>query len=346
MEPSTTTDLISKLRRIYGRTGPPESTELQEEILAAVQVLDSEAEEIRPRDREDRPGGLLYLDPEIPTVVVPDLHARMELVLAVLSSKDEQGVAAVDRLAAGRLQLLCLGDGFHAEGRAAVRWQAALEEFKGGYRKHIHMDEEMRESLGVMEMVMALKRQFPNHFHFLKGNHENIANEQGGGNYPFLKFANEGLMVRIYMEHFYGEEILNSYAEFEKSFPILAVGGNFLASHAEPAWFIPKHELIEYRRLPQVVYGLTWTDNGEAEPGSVQQMLEHYLGPEAAMAAYHFGGHRPVHGSYNLRSDERYVQIHDPDRYVVAVLPAGGQIDLDRDIRELDREAFRELIDE
>jgi hypothetical protein len=278
--------------------------------------------------------------------VVPDLHARMELVLAVLAEKDEQDLSAADRLAAGQLQVLFLGDGFHAEGRAVARWQAALEEFKGGYRKHGNMDAEMRESLGVMEMVMTLKRHFPDHLHFLKGNHENIANEQGEGNYPFLKFANEGLMVRIYMEHFYGEEILKVYSELEKSFPLLAVGCNFLASHAEPAWFIPKQEVIEYRRQPQVVYGLTWTDNEEAEPGSVEQMLEHYLGAEAAATAFHLGGHRPVRGSYNLRSDGRYVQIHDPDRYVVAVLPAGRAIDLDRDIRELDREAYRELIDE
>jgi hypothetical protein len=79
-------------------------------------------------------------------------------------------------------------------------------------------------------------------------------------------------------------------------------------------------------------------------------MLEHYLEGETAASAFHFGGHRPVRNGYNLRSDGRYVQIHDPDRYVVAVLPAGGsagqQIDLDRDIRELDREAYRELIDE
>ena len=297
---------------------------------------------------------MLYLHPDLPTIVVPDLHARMELVLSVLAARDEQDLPALDRLEAGQLQILFLGDGFHAEGRAVARWQAALEEFKGGYRKHSHMDAEMRESLGVMQMVMSLKRQFPNHLHFLKGNHENIANEQGEGNFPFLKFANEGLMVRIYMEHFYGEEVLSTYAEFEKSLPLLAVGGNFLASHAEPAWFIPKQEVIEYRRTPQVVYGLTWTDNEEAEPGSVQQMLEHYLEGETAATAYHFGGHRPVRGGYNLRSDGRYVQIHDPDRYVVAVLPPGGpavrpagqQIDLDRDIRELDREAYRELIDE
>jgi hypothetical protein len=317
-----------------------------EETRAATEVLNGEPGEIRPYDRTGQPGGLLYLHRDLPTVVVPDLHARMELVLSVLASRDEQDVSAADRLEAGQLQLLFLGDGFHAEGRAVARWQAALEEFKGGYRKHGHMDAEMRESLGVMEMVMSLKRHFPNHLHFLKGNHENIANEQGEGNYPFLKFANEGLMVRIYMEHFYGEEILSAYAAFEKSLPLLAVGGGFLASHAEPAWFIPKEEVVEYRSMPQVVYGLTWTDNEEAEPGSVQQMLEHYLGEPSATTAFHFGGHRPVRGGYNLRSEGRYVQIHDPDRYVVAVLPSGRPIDLDRDIRELDREAYRELIDE
>jgi hypothetical protein len=249
-------------------------------------------------------------------------------------------------MAADQLQILCLGDGFHAEGRAALRWQAALDEFKGGYRKHRHMDEEMMESLGVMEMVMALKRRFPNRFHFLKGNHENVANEQGDGNFPFLKFANEGLMVKTYMEHFYGEEVLNTYAELEKDFPLLAIGRNFLASHAEPAWFISEKEVIEYRRLPQVVYGLTWTDNDEAESGSVQQMLEHYLGVGQASSAYHFGGHRPVRGYYALRADGSYVQIHDPNRYVVAVLPAKGDIDLDRDIRALEEEAFSALIDE
>ena len=334
------------MKLIFGRDRPPEPKELLEETLATAAVLDDEPEEIRPRDRGGLPGGLLRLYPEIPTILVPDLHARMELVLSVLALKDEQGSPAVDRMAAGGLQILCLGDGFHAEGRAVLRWQAALEEFKGGYRKHSHMDEEMRESLGVMEMVMALKREFPNHFHFLKGNHENVANEQGEGNFPFLKFANEGLMVKIYMDHFYGEEILKAYAELEKKFPLLAVGNNFLASHAEPAWFMQEQEVVEYHRLPQVVYGLTWTDNDEAEPGSVQQMLDHYLEPEAADTAYHFGGHRPVREGYNLRSDGRYVQIHDPDRFVVAVLPATGAIDLDRDIHELDREAFRELIDD
>jgi hypothetical protein len=309
-------------------------------------VLASEPEEVRPWDKHGLPGGLVILDPGLSTILVPDLHARMDLVLSVLAYRDQGGSPVLERLAAGELQIVCLGDGFHAEGRAVLRWQAALEEFKDGYRKHAHMDAEMRESLGVMEMVMEVKKRFPGHFHFLKGNHENIANEQGDGNFPFLKFANEGLMVRIYMEHFYGPEVLDAYAAVEKKFPLLAAGRNFLASHAEPASSFNRQQIVEYRRRPQVVYGLTWTDNGEAEEGSVQKMLAEYLQPEEQEGAYYFGGHRPVRDGVGLRADGRYVQIHDPERFVVALLPASGRIDLERDIIELDRESFRELIDE
>jgi hypothetical protein len=84
---------------------------------------------------------------------------------------------------------------------------------------------------------------------------------------------------------------------------------------------------------PEVVYGLTWTDNGEAEPGSVQRMLEHYLGQ--ADCGYYFGGHRPIAGGYQLRAEGRYVQIHDPERWVIALLPAGGAIDPERDILDI-----------
>ncbi|HET6486549.1 MAG TPA: calcineurin, partial [Spirochaetia bacterium] len=79
-----------------------------------------------------------------------------------------------------------------------------------------------------------------------------------------------------------------------------------------------------------------WTDNGEAEPGSVRRMLDHYLGEEEARGGLYFGGHRPVSDGYLLRADGRYVQIHDPQRFVVAHLPATGPIDLERDVREID----------
>ena len=278
----------------------------------------------------------MLLDPTLPTIVVPDLHARMDFLLCVLGYEAEPGLSALDLLAQGRLQIVCLGDGVHAEGRASERWRSAREEFDEGFASHYCMDEEMRESLGVMAMVMEVKTALPDRFHFLKGNHENITNEAGGGNYPFRKFALEGQMVLAYMERFYGREVLDLHARFEKELPVLASGRGFLLSHAEPAAFYSRDRVVEYRSNADVVAGLTWTDNGEAEPGSVLRMLDHYLGEEEARCGLHFGGHRPTPGGYLLRADGRFVQIHDPERFVVAHLPASGLIDLERDVREID----------
>jgi hypothetical protein len=323
------------LGELFRREDPPEVESYRHIIQGALETLAEEPEDIRPPDGDGKPGGLVLLNREIPTIVVPDLHARMDFFLSVLGYKPENGVRAIDLMERGELQIVCVGDGFHAEGRAARRWQAALKEYEDGYKRHRNMDNEMRESMGVMGMVMMVKQSFPNHFHFLKGNHENIANELGGGNYPFRKFAMEGHMVVDYVRRFYGEELLQEYALFEKQLPLLAVGRQFLISHAEPAAFFPRQYVIDYRRHPSVVAGLTWTDNDEAQDGSVSRMLSHYVDQEDC-PCFHFGGHRPVTGSYRVRADGRYVQIHDPARFIIAYLPADREIDLDRDVREIE----------
>ncbi len=326
-------DLQARLEAIFQEEGPPATEALMEATAGAVEVLTAEPEAVRPHDQEGRPGGLVLLDRSLPTIIVPDLHARMDFFLSVLACEAEPGRTAGELLAEGRLQIVCVGDGVHAEARAADRWESALEEFLEGYRRHGSMDEEMRESLGLMRMVMETKVRVPTSVHFLKGNHENITNELGNGNYPFRKFAQEGLMVLTYMRRFYGEEILEALSRFEKELPLLAVGRGFLVSHAEPADFFPRERVVESREDPDVVAGLTWTDNGEAAAGSVQKMLASYLGEEAAGSGYYFGGHRPVSGGYELRAGGRYVQIHDPERYVVACIPESGEILLDRDVR-------------
>jgi hypothetical protein len=328
--------LERRLVDILRRPGLPEPEGYLAAVRGAEQTLLEEPPDVRPPSRSGEPGGLILLRPELPTVVVPDLHARMEFLASVLALRPEAGPRVLDRLEEGSIQVVCVGDGFHAEGRAADRWQTALEEFKNGYRRHEAMDAEMRESMGLMEMVMEVKAAHPRYFHFLKGNHENIANQQGGGNFPFLKFANEGLMVLVYMRAFFGEDVLQAHADFEKRLPLLAVGRSFLVSHAEPAGFFSREDLLEYRQRPEVVYGLTWTDNGEAEENSVGEMLVSYLGEEQAQRAYYFGGHRPVRGRFAVRAGGRYVQIHNPESYVVAVLPADGDIDPERDIRIID----------
>jgi hypothetical protein len=319
--------LAERLREIYRRREPPEREEYLDTLRAALETLGAEPETVRPADPMGRPGGLVNLDHALPTIVVPDLHARMDFLLSVLAWEAEEERKAIDLLADGRLQVVCVGDGVHSEGRAARRWRTALDEFQEEYRVHANMDEEMRESLGVMAMVMELKCSFPGRFHFLKGNHENITNERGSGNFPFRKFALEGIMTLDYMERFYGEEVVTAHALFEKALPLLAVGRGFLISHAEPGSFYDRASVIAYRQHPEVVSGLTWTDNDEAERGSVQRMLDGYLGEGEGSRGWYFTGHRPVSGHFRLRAGGRLVQIHDPESFMIAHLPAVAEID-------------------
>jgi hypothetical protein len=311
------------------RPTPPPAAGYAALADAVVAVLSGEPDHLRPADSQGMPGGLVRLDPRLPTIIVPDLHARTAFFLSLMESPLPGGGTVRDALAAGQLQVLCLGDGFHAEARAIDRWKAALAEFEGGYRRHAAMDEEM----ALMEMVMLAKLSYPRHFHFLKGNHENVLNEEGNGNHPFRKFALEGEMVLSWMKKFYSDDFLFHYAAFERNLPLFAVGGRFLASHAEPARAFTEAEIVEARTLPEVVEGLTWTDNGAAEPGSVLSLLGYYL-PDIERPRF-FTGHRVVLNLYRERSGGYHLQIHNPRKYVAAWVMPDRDVEPSLDIGEI-----------
>jgi len=337
---STVAELIRSLRHISERSTPPAADETACELEAACAVLDNEDAQLRPADSGGLPGGVVYLRPELPLVALPDIHGRVELVLSALSASypdhgiDEPLLHALD---SGRAQLLFVGDYVHAEARARERWMRALKEFTRGFKKHAAMDQEMNESLGVLQVFALLKQTYPDRVHGLKGNHENISNEEGEGNHAFGKFVLEGAMVAEYMQRFYPGAAFEAVYRLEKSLPLLAVGSSFLVSHAEPARFFQREEVIEYRSSPDVVEGLTWTDNDQAEPGSVYAMLEHYLRHSEPHEAVYLGGHRPVENLYALRAEGSYVQFHNPTRYVAAIPPVNRVFNPDRDVVELQK---------
>jgi len=186
--------------KAFLREGPPPAGGYSPLIEAATAALQNEAPDRRPATTGGRPGGLVMLEKELPVIIVPDLHARRGFFISLMESRQPGGGTVMEALDEGSLQVLCLGDGFHAEARALARWKAAYAEYKSFYREHAAMDQEMAESMGLMEMVMLAKTSFPRYFHFLKGNHENVLNEEGQGNHPFRKFVQEGDILRINTE--------------------------------------------------------------------------------------------------------------------------------------------------
>jgi len=321
-------EIYEKCLKIYNRLTLPETKYLGNLVNSVIDLLDDENENIRPVCSHGLPGGLIKLPGGMPVIVVPDLHARGAFILALLKHEID-GVSVETLLSENKLQVVCVGDGFHSEFDKASRWRSAFLEYQDDFRWHDAMDAEMRESLGLMEMIMLLKLAYSDNFHFLKGNHENILNEDIDGNRSFMKYSMEGPMVRYFMEKFYGFSLLEDYAAFEKRLPLLVVGDYFLVSHAEPAQMYIEKDILEFRDNPDVVFGLTWTANDAAEEGSVADMLKSFLGENGR---WYIAGHRTIKEDYRLRADGRFVQIHNPSRFQIAFLPADRNFDPTGDI--------------
>ncbi len=324
---------ISQLHKIYNRKTLPNEDMFVETITNVNSVLSFEESSIRPKDIHGLCGGVIILKKDITTIIVSDLHARADFIKKLLEFKISK-VTVLELLFQQKIQIVCVGDAFHSEGRAKKRWLLAHEEFKGGYQKHRHMDKEIVENLNLIELVFLLKIKFPEHFHFLKGNHENIQNENNEGNYTFGKFANEGYMVKTYLEQFLTADFINGIYSFEKNLPVLAVGNNFLISHGEPRQFHSIEDVINYYSSPKVIYDLTWTNDGDAELSSVDEMLKHYI-PDNYLTSLYFAGHRPVKELYKLRANGKFVQFHNPIKKTIVIIKPELPINLEKDIVDL-----------
>lgn len=282
-----------------------------------------------------RKGALLdFAEQErLPLIVVPDLHARVYFLKHIMEytlPKDFLGgdVSVQEALEQGAVRIVCVGDALHSEMRGRGRWMRAWQDSRQGIADGAAMTEEMAEGLNLLMLVMRLKCKYGECFHFLKGNHENIRNRDGGGDYPFCKFTDEGAMTTAFMRAVYGDDVLHLMGCFEDALPLIAAFDNCVVSHAEPLKAYNKEEIINARDDDEVVAGLTWTANGEAEDGSVKSVME-ALGAEDAV---YITGHRPVLGKYSKRQGGLLVQIHNPDEEQIALVRTDRKFDPERDV--------------
>lgn len=304
----------------------PSAERLEEALRSALEVGQAISPWLRPRMPDSAsPGGLVQLPRQKPCILVPDLHARTGFVDALLRTVfpglGEPLHAALEH---DRASLLFLGDIPHGEGEeAAGRWiraSAKIAEAKDAAAVlSPEMDEEMGLSIGTLLRVIDLQCRFPNSVFCLKGNHDNMTNAADHGDFPFYKYADEGRMGALWLKLRYGHDIGRLVRRYELSLPIAAVGGNYCASHAEPAVALSRSAIIA--RSPEVVQALIWTANGEAEEGSVVRSMEAmFESAEEAQHAVWFSGHRPVFGHFALRAHGQLVQIHNPALWQVVFL--------------------------
>ena len=295
-------------------------------IDKTLKTLKSEDSFVRPYDETGVPGALIALDTDdeaIPTIIVPDLHARVdffeEILKFPLAQNDENPPTTIEEaLKQKKAYLLCVGDGLHSEHRGKERWLQAEEMWMQNEPANKYICDEMAEGLSLMTRIMQCKCEYKEYFHFLRGNHENILNQFFCGSMPFRKFASEGEMVKDFMLHVYGETITQKYADFEHSLPLFARGKNFLVSHAEPLRPYSEQELIDGFLDDDLIRGLTWTANDKAQEDSVEIMLKTLL-PHKEDTIY-FAGHRTVQGTHRLLRNNKFIQIHNQTEHFISII--------------------------
>lgn len=301
---------------------------LESVLDTTIKILQTESSTYRPQADNGNPGGVILLNPELTTCIIPDLHGRQDFLLNILDY-NYKGKKILNHLQAGELQIVCVGDGMHGEARVAKRWRKAHLEYQAGFENCPEMALEMNENFGTMFKVMQLKVKFPKYFHFLKGNHENILDENENGNHQFAKYAMEGPMTKQYVRQFFGEPFLNQWDLFEKSLPLLAIGSNYVVSHARPKYKFDISQVVNYKAFPNIIEELTWTRDRAAIADVCKEMLKELL-DSAYPDKYWFVGHTAIKQQYKHLLDEALVQIHNPDLQSIVVIENGVCLDLKR----------------
>jgi len=326
------TEVLREFETLSKETTLREQSDYEKSLNSAVEVLRGQP-------------GIVHLNKNIETLIIPDLHARRSELVQILSKKGSDGKTNLEKMKNGQLQIVVLGDGMHAEGRAKTRWkQATSEVMTDPHGRSKSMDTEMVESLGVMKMIMELKTANPKMFHYLKGNHDNITDRSGGGDIPFGKYsmAGEGQMVKRWIQRNYGEAFLNKWAQFEQSLPIMAIGNNFVASHAEPGNFLlsskgERRAIIDLNdinnRTPEAVEALTWSRT-EKCGGNQADVILRMAGLDPARAKY-IVGHSPTRGQKYMKQENGVIIINDAVDLKYARIKANGEFNPDTDIYDV-----------
>jgi hypothetical protein len=210
---------------------------------------------------------------------------------------------------------------------ATQKWnELGVEEL---LQKHL-MNQEMARSLGAMKLIMELKAEYPETFHYIRGNHDDMGERVKG----YFKYGNESADVKEWILENYGDDFLEKYKTFEDSLPLIVKHGDtYTMSHTVPSSVLSEEDIQQ--REKDTIESLTWTDNtrGDTEETVIRKTLTNLHAPRAKWII----GHRNVQeGSmYREQFDGTVIQINDDKRELIAVLRPDGSFDPDKDIYDV-----------
>lgn len=274
----------------------------------------------RVRPIFQKQGGLVQIPGDVPTLILPDLHAQKTYLTAALSQRIE-GKTAFELLRAGKLNVLCLGDAMHSEQRNQMRWMQAEQDYLGGHQS-LALEAEIAESLGLMVMLFELKASYPGHFYFVRGNHEDMDPER-----PYSKFTRvgESNLVKNWVNRNWGDKFLQQWAATERAMPLMASGASFVGSHAPPERDLTAEEV--QKRAPAAFRALCWSDNTRWQAGGAEEksFLSNCARFQVSPTRPWVAGHRKVsEGLFRSQLGGKIIQINPIEGWVMILAPARG----------------------
>ena len=268
-------NIYRKIINTLNSNTPPSYEAFFSTLVTATEVLDNEITSYRKKNDQENAGSVLDFtqDKDLPLIIIPDIHARTDFIKNILNYtitpelnfiKTAKQISVYQALKKNKIRIICVGDALHTEINTIERWKNIQIEFSKNIFTGPAATLEARDCFNTLFALLLLKISFPNNFHFLKGNHENIYNTTGDGDYSFRKIADEGNTLKRFIQNYYGEDILYLISYYEKSLPLISITKQCVISHAEPRTSYTKNELINAKQNPQIIEDLTWTNNDEA----------------------------------------------------------------------------------
>jgi hypothetical protein len=196
--------------------------DLLERVIALM-----EREPYRLQTRDGRPGGLLRLPGRPAPIFVGDLHACIDNLLVVLTQN-----AFLESLLDGSGALIIIGDAVHPD--------------EPGH------EDEMDNSMLLMDLIFRLKLRFPERVFYLRGNHDDFADDISKGGVP------QGLLWEKALHDQRGARYRDAMQRLYGVLPYVAVSPQYVCCHAGPPTMkVSRTDLIHVRDKPKLEHQLT-----------------------------------------------------------------------------------------
>jgi predicted phosphodiesterase len=182
----------------------------------------------RLKDDEGLPGGLIELPENVRPIIIGDLHANLENLIAIIDH--ETNKADLD---AGRASILFIGDSVHDDRTGHMRETAG--------------------SIAILDYILRLIVEHPSNVYYIRGNHDTFDHRLRKSGIA------QGIEFRNAMSASHGEDFAAAVGRFFEALPIFIIARDFVMTHAgPPRGGLVREELINIKRYPEKYHQLMW----------------------------------------------------------------------------------------